>query len=243
MPREPPPQRLPWPPRAPRRRPWILPGGFADAASQLTTNGYGDTAPFVGPVLRLTDGNSNETRSVWFNTAQDIARFSTEFTFRFSNATADGFTFTLQRVGSKALGGTGGNFGYRGLPTSAAIKFDLFPNLSTTGLYLNGAAPDDNTIATAKSSGAIDVTPAGLNFHDGDVFRAVLVYNGATLAETIIDLNTRASFTHSYTIDLASVLGGTAAYVGFTAGAGGLSSKQDILSWSFTSGTPAGKGN
>ncbi len=207
-------------------------GGFGAAGSSLAANGFGNDSPFVGSVLRLIDGRPDETRSVWFRSEQSLSRFSTEFTFRVTKAAADGFTFALQRVGPAALGGSGGNFGSQGLATSAAIKFDFFPNLSTTGLYLNGAAPDDNSTPTAASSGAIDVTSAGIDFHAGPTFRVTLSYDGATLTETISDLSTRASFTHSYRVDLAGVLGGPSAYVGFTGGAGGLSAVVDILSWS-----------
>ncbi len=225
-----------------------LPGGFASASSLLSTNGFGSTASIVGPALRLTNGGTNQTRSVWFKTTRSIAQFALEFTFQCTNATADGFTFAMQRSGLTALGGTGSNLGYSGIATSAAIKFDLYPGLSTTGLYLNGAAPDDGTAATATSSGAIDATNGGVDFHSGDLIRAALTYDGTTLTETLIDLSTHATFTQTYTVNLVSVLGGSTAYLGFTAGSGGQGAQQDILSWSYnaafagTPGAPGGPG-
>ncbi len=222
-----------------------LPNGFASASSLLTTNGFGTTAAIVGSALRLTNGGSNQTRSAWFKTTRSIAQFALEFTFQLTNANADGFTFAMQRSGLTALGGTGGNLGYSGIATSAAIKFDLYPGLSTTGLYLNGAAPDDNTAATATSSGAIDVTSAGVDFHSGDLIRAALTYDGTTLTETMTDLSTHATFTQTYPVNLVSVLGGSTAYLGFTAGTGGQSAQQDILSWSYNAaftGTPGAPG-
>ena len=223
-----------------------LPGGFASAGSLVTANGFGSTPPIAGSVLRLTDGGANETRSVWFNTAQNIAQFALEFTFQPTNASADGFTFTLQRNGLTALGGSGGNLGSSGIANSATIKFDLYPGLSTTGLYLNGAAPDDTTTATATSSGAVDVTGGGVDFHSGDIIRAALTYDGTTLTETLTDLSTHATFTRTYPVNLVSVLGGSTAYLGFTAGTGGQSAQQDILSWSYNaafSGTPGAPGS
>ena len=215
-------------------------GGFGSAAAVLTANGFGGSPPLAGSVLRLTDGGTDETRSVWLNTAQNIARFSTEFAFQTSKASGDGFTFAMQRVGLTALGGTGGNLGYEGIRNSAAIKFDLYPNASTTGLYRNGAPPGDSTAPTSNSSGSISVVSAGLDFHSGNVFRVRLNYDGAVLTETITDLATRASFTQKYPVDLPAVLGGSTAFPGFTACDGGVTAQQEILSWSYTAAPPAG---
>ena len=215
--------------------------GFAGASS-LKLNG---SASIQGTALQLTDGGTNEAASVFSTTALDITHFATQFSFQLTNATADGFTFTLQNVAPTALGPTGGALGYSngtistGINNSAAIKFDIFSNQTetndSTGLYTNAAAP--------FATGSIDLTNTGINFHNGDVFRVNLTYDGSTLLEKITDLTISTSVTETYSgVNLPSIIGANTAYVGFTAGTGGLTAVQDIQNWIYTptaAGAPA----
>lgn len=213
--------------------------GFASAAGLLTANGFGPAAAIAGAVLRLTDGGNDESRSAWLKTPQTITQFTTEFVFKMTAPDADGFTFCLQQSGPAALGPSGGSLGYAGITPGAAIKFDIFPSVSATGLYLSGAYPDDNPAAGANTSGAIPVT--GIDFHLGRLVRVVLTYDGVakTLQESITDLTTRAVFNYTYPVDLSQYLtGGSTAYAGFTASTGGMSATQEIQSWSFSSTLP-----
>jgi hypothetical protein len=43
----------------------------------------------------------------------------------------------------------------------------------------------------------------------------------------------KASATQTYSVNIPSIVGGTTAYVGFTAGTGGLSATQEILDWNY----------
>lgn len=213
--------------------------GFASAAGLLSANGFGAASPVAGAVLRLTDGANNEARSVWLKTPQTVTQFTTEFVFQLTAPDADGFTFCLQQAGPAALGYQGGGMGYAGISPSAAVKFDIYPSLSSTGLYLSGVSPDDGPAASTLTSGAIAVT--GMDFHLGHPIRVVLTYDGVarSLKQTLTDLVTRAVFTHTYAADLSSFLtAGSTAYVGFTAATGGMSATQDIQSWSFSSTLP-----
>ena len=113
------------------------------------------SAKLNGTALRLTDGGSNEAAAAWYGTQANIQSFTTDFTFLISpgtNPTADGFTFTMQADGSSDIGSLGGSLGYgsntigsSGIPTSVAVKFDLYSNngegVDSTGLYINGASP------------------------------------------------------------------------------------------------------
>ena len=102
--------------------------------------------------------------------------------------------------------------GYAGIGQSAAIKFDLYPNLSTTGLYKNGTAPGED-------GAAIDT---GLDFHAGHTYTATLTYDGSALNEVIVDNNGGGTFSHTYPgLNLVSTIGGGSAWVGFTAATGG----------------------
>jgi fibronectin type 3 domain-containing protein len=204
-------------------------GGFASAGSLLAVNG---AAVVKGSALQLTDGQLNERASTFSKAPVNVSQFSTHFNFQLLNAAADGFTFTIQRAGVSALGGGGGGLGYGGpggIPNSVAIKFDLFNNAgegnNSTGLYVNGAVP--------TSAGSIDLSGSGLNLHSGHVFGVAMSYDAAALTVTITDTVTNASATQSYAVDIAEVIGGPTAYVGFTAATGGQSATQKILNWTY----------
>jgi len=221
-----------------------FPNGFAaGTAGVLTFNGG---AAVVGGNLQLTDGGATEARSVFTTRPVGVARFTTTFGFRLSAgaSTADGFTFTIQGVGNTALGTGGGGLGYGTDGTNAgatigkslAVKFDLYNNkgegADSTGVYSNGASP---TVA-----GSVDLT-GKLDLHSGDPFTATIGYDGSNLTETIADATTRATFTRTYAgLNIPGLVGGGTAYVGFTAGTGGLTATQAIASWTYSSAaTPA----
>ena len=203
-------------------------GGFAGAGSQLSMNG---SAKINGSQLQLTDGNTSEAASAFSQNLVNVGQFTTQLNFQLTNAIADGFTFTIQRAGLKALGASGGGLGYGGanaIPNSVAIKFDLYNNQSgasnSTGLLINGAP---------TSAASIDLGSAGINLHSGHVFSVAMNYDGAVLSVTITDTVTHVSATQSYAVDIAGIIGGPTAYVGFTASTGGSTATQRILNWTY----------
>ncbi|HWE02877.1 MAG TPA: fibronectin type III domain-containing protein [Tepidisphaeraceae bacterium] len=203
-------------------------GGFA-GTSQLTLNGK---AALSAAALQLTGGAANQASSAFFTSPVGIANFTSSFTFK-SNASStsgEGFTFTLQNVAANALGSSGAGLGYGGIAKSVAIKFDLYSDsgegTDSTGLYTDGATP--------TSAGSINLSSTAINFHDGDTFRVDLAYTGATLTETITDTTTNKSVAEKYTVNIAGVIGGNSAWVGFTASTGAATSTQDILAWTFS---------
>jgi hypothetical protein len=194
--------------------------------------------------LQLTDGGQYEAGSAFFSTPIGTAYFQTSFDFKLtgkstSSPDADGIAFVLQNQGLNALGTPGGGLGY-GLPSlseagtqitnSVAVKFDLYNNdgegASSTGFYLNGAAP---TVP------AIDLLPSGIDLHSGHVFHVVIVYDGSALNLSITDQTTKATFSTNFAANLPGVLGGATAYAGFTAGTGQETAVQSILNWQLTS--------
>ena len=213
--------------------------GFGAAGSVMTFN---SAAALADTRLQLTNGGLNETASAWFNNLVNVQSFTNDFTFQIAGAGADGFTFTIQNNGLSALGYIGGGLGYgsatpggpQGIPNSIAVKFDFYSNAgegnNSTGLYLNGASP---TIP------AVDMTNAGINLASGDTFSVHMTYDGTTLTMTIIDGVNNATFTTSWTINIPQSIGSNTAYVGFTGGAGGLSSSQKIETWTYSPGAPA----
>ena len=210
-------------------------GGFAGAGGLLSLNG---SATVSGSVLRLTHGREGEAGSAFATAQQDITKFTTDFKFLLSSAKADGLTFTIQGNNATALGPPGGGLGYGpveasgtgGIGKSVAVKFDLFDNQGegpdSTGLYTNGAAP--------TSAGSIDLRSTGINLHVGHVFDVAMTYDGTTLNVTITDTVTMAFAKQAYAVDIPTLVGGSTAFVGFTASTGGLTAMQDILSWTYT---------
>ncbi len=207
--------------------------GFANSSSLLTFN---SSAKVNGTNLELTDGNGNEAGSAFSTSEVDITKFNTQFSFQLSGGsnTADGFTFCIQTAGNTALGSTGGGLGYQGIATSVAIKFDLYNNSGegndSTGIYTDGAAP---------TTPSIDLSSTGINLHSGDVINVTMSYDGTTLTVKESDPTVNATATQSYTINIPTTVGTGTAYVGFTGGTGGLTAVQNILNWTFTSGTPS----
>jgi hypothetical protein len=211
--------------------------GFANASSLLTFNG---TAKVNGTALQLTDGGNNEAASAFSTSKVDVTHFSTQFSFQLTagTSTADGFTFTIQTAGNTARGPAGGGLGYGpdhtggtgGIPTSVAVKFDLYNNqgegVDSTGLYIDGAAP--------TNVGSIDLTSTGINLHSGDKINVSMTYDGTTLTVTESDPTVNKSASQSYTINIPNTVGGGTAFVGFTGGTGGVTAVQDILTWTYT---------
>ena len=194
--------------------------------------------------LQLTNGGQSEAGSAFFTTPVNISNFTTDFTFQLSNAQADGMTFTIQNssAGPAALGPAGGGLGYGpdapggtpGISNSIAVKFDLYSNDGegddSTGLYTNGASP---TVP------ATNMTSSGVILNNGDTMSVHITYDGATLSMTITDFSVNATFSTSWPINIPQTIGGNNAFVGFTAGTGGLTASQKIETWTFAS-TPSG---
>jgi len=114
------------------------------------------------------------------------------------------------------------------LRLTVAVKFDLFNNAgegnNSTGLYTKGAPP--KTPATTFGG--------GVNLHSGDTFQVHMTYDGTTLTMTITDMVvTTDTFTISWPINIPATMGGNTAYVGFTAGTGGSTAQQEIITWAF----------
>src|SRR5262249_35846092 len=160
----------------------------------------------------------SEAGSVFTTSRVNVSSFNTTFTFRMhdgSNPMADGMAFVLQSDTPSALGFGGGDLGYAGIPSSLAIKFDLFDNArqgpDSTGIFFNGDAP---TVPSAPGEQSIDLSSSGIDLHSQDVFQVTLSYNGVTLTETIKDTTTNATFSTSYNVNIPALLGTSLGYAG-----------------------------
>ncbi|MGB9254676.1 MAG: chitobiase/beta-hexosaminidase C-terminal domain-containing protein [Candidatus Korobacteraceae bacterium] len=219
----------------------ILPtqgGGSVNYGSGLSSKGLGvnGNATFVGTRLRLTDGGQGERSSAWYATLVNVQNFTEDFSFQLTSAVGDGIAFVIQNAGTTQLGPSGAGLGYGavnpggtpGIPSSVAVKFDLYNNfgegVDSTGLYTDGASP---TIP------AIDMTSSGVNLHSGDIMNVHMTYDGVTLSMTLTDTVTNAVFTTSWPIDIPGTVGAPTAYIGFTGASGDATAVQDILDWTY----------
>ncbi|HEY1380424.1 MAG TPA: hypothetical protein VGF55_26720, partial [Gemmataceae bacterium] len=202
----------------------------------LARNGY---AAVVNGRLRLTGGGL-QRGSAFFATPVGVGRFSTAFDFQSNNGSGEGLAFVLQGVGPTALGSGGGGLGYGGIASSAAVLFDSSGDAGV-GKNMIGVAVNGGTPVGAS----LDLTAAGIDLGGGHELRAVVTYDAGVLSVSVADVTTGRTAQLKVPLDLVKVIGGTAAYAGFTAATNGLSSTQDVLDWTFSTvpdGRPMPKG-
>jgi glucose/arabinose dehydrogenase len=207
-------------------------------AQALWVNG---DASFAGNSLLLTADKTFQQSSGYYLAPMQIdgaVSFQTKFQFRLGGTSgtfgSDGFTFVFQNAdaGATALGAIGGNVGYGGIDRSFAIKFDTFQNA--------GIDRSDNSIALIQNgqiANAIATTVAPFDLNSGELLTAWVEYDGLSNQMNVFLGNSDTKpgvAVLSANIDIAALLG-KQAYVGFTAGSGSLASKQEILTWDFTS--------
>ncbi|MEP6605293.1 MAG: hypothetical protein ABJA60_04160, partial [Nitrosospira sp.] len=161
------------------------------------------------------------------------ASFSSYFEFQFAPTSqwggADGMVFVIQNTG-KNVGTTGGGIGYGGLGHSIGVEFDDWNNGDGDGNNANHTGIDIN--GNVNSVVRADVLPAQLD--SGAIFHVWVDYDGiADLMEVRLGLNSirPSNSLMSYNVDLASLLGSTNAYMGFTSGTGSVGSYHDIRNW------------
>jgi Legume lectin domain/Chitobiase/beta-hexosaminidase C-terminal domain len=216
---------------------------FGSGFAGETTLALSGSAAINGSRLRLTDTGGNEAGSGFFSTPVNIQSFTTDFSFQLTTPNGDGFTFAIHGgSAAAALGPAGGGLGYgpdqpggtpAGIPASVAVKFDLYSNAGegpdSTGIYTNGASP---------TTPFVDMTNSGVNLHSGDVFQVHMAYDGTNLAMTVTDVTTGKVFTNTFAnVNIPGVIGGNTGYVGFTGGTGGSTAIQEIVTWTYSSGS------
>lgn len=207
--------------------------GFTGATGLQLNNGAG----LIENRLRLTDGGASQSRSAFRSSTIDVRRFTTTFDFLTTQGanTADGFTFTITGAGNNQVGSNGGGLGYgtdgsggARILQSLAIKFDLYANAgegnNSTGVYTNGADPINPSFQMT-----------GVDLHAGRPIRATITYDGANLTMTLLDTVNQQTYQRVFAgYDIPALVGGNAAWVGFTGATGGITATQDIISWSYT---------
>jgi autotransporter-associated beta strand protein len=207
-------------------------GGMGTGWKQ--NNGAGAAGMFLGPdVYEITQNLGNEANSIFYATPeQPTGGFTVSFTYSDQTANtggADGVAFVLQNAGAgaSAVGGAGGGIGYSTITPSYAIELNIYhPNTVGVASHTNGAT------GGYTNPGA----PFG-TLDSGDPINIVITYNSAaaSVLVTATDTVTHATSSITYTgINLATILGGTNAFIGFTGGTGGAQAAQVISNFSYT---------
>jgi Legume lectin domain/PEP-CTERM motif len=212
-----------------------------------------------GTVLRLTGAAGGEAGAAYSTSAITLGpsdTFSTQFRFRITDPggidPADGFTFVLA-ASPTGLGAAGGALGYGGVANSVAIEFDTYNNgaddgnssnhvaINENGHINDGTSMSDQNLTNVYGNPTCDFSAGSPNtapgcLSNGDLWTALITYNGTDLNVTLTDPAESGAFDAlvSVPINIASILGTSAAYVGFTAGTGEGFENHDIISWEFS---------
>lgn len=197
------------------------------------------SAPPVNPPqsITITTSTINQRRSAFYTTKQDISQFHASFTYQFtgSSSTIMGAAFVIQNVnlGAGAVG-NGSHFAYTdpfavfgGRSLAVALQSSyLSAGSSSTGVYTGGAVDAASSISTSP-----------VNFFSGHPIDFSVDYNGALLRMTAQDTVTGLIYEAPTTAqNLPSIMGGSLAYIGFTASTNGNSgTTQTFSNFVFTS--------
>jgi hypothetical protein len=205
-----------------------------------------------GTVLRVTPAVIGQAGAAYSTTAVPLGvnnAFSTQFQFRFTSPggidPADGITFVLA-ASPTGLGVGGFGIGYGGVPNSVAIEFDTFENggvdssSNHVAIDTGGNLTDTDLTNVYGVSNCVlgtNTTPGCMS--DGNLWTANLSYDGSNLTANLFDPAVGTTFTaiNAFPINLASLLGQSTAFVGFTSGTGSGWENHDIINWQF-SNTP-----
>jgi len=205
-----------------------------------------------GTALRVTPAAGGQSGAGYSTTGITLgpgATFSTTFQFEFTNPggidPADGITFVLA-ANPTGLGIGGGGIGYEGVPNSVAIEFDTFNNggadISSNHVAIDTNGVLTNTAAANPYGAAVCEFPSTYLqmgcMSNGDIWTATIGYDGTNLTVVVQDAaNPAQTVINSFAIDIASILGTTTAFVGFTSGTGSGFENHDILSWRLANDT------
>lgn len=218
---------------------------FGDFSNFSINKADADGAPVLNLAaqsIRLTGQSAPESRSIFHNTPQPISAFTASFTYQAlgSNPPVNEFDvfgacFILQNsaagpgtvMPTGPIGTAPNRFGYgptsgnapflppvydhsvalsleRGV-VSNGPPFSGFSPTSASGLYSGGVADGNGT----------NTTP--FDIFSGHPINVTLTYNGSILSETLTDTVTSGTFSQAFPINIPSLVGGTHAYVGFSA--------------------------
>lgn len=208
------------------------------SSNGLTLNG---ATTITSSTIQLTNQAANRTGSAFYNTPIPInvdTSFTTQFQFQTTGFSSggSGLTFTLQNVGSNALGGGGASLGYGGIAKSVAIEFDT---------YQSAGDIDNNHVSIWRDGNMVNslmTRSSTIDFNSGTPVYVWVDYNGERDSLSMYIASTNAKPTAAFatiSIDVPSILG-SQAYFGFTAATGSVYNGHRIANWTLNLNRPAG---
>jgi autotransporter-associated beta strand protein len=217
-------------------------GGALSFGAATAINGFSNFAFNGGAVadnsnstVTLTDNLGNQARSVFSNAPFTISDgFTASFTYTSGgNRAADGITFTVQNNSPNAVGGGGGGLGYAGMGNSAALEFNLY-----TGA--NPPQPVGTNFQTGGVTGTY-IASAPVNLASGHPIFVNVAYDPVafTFTEKLTDQFTQETYTQVFQgVDIATAIGNTSGYIGFTGATGGAFASQTVGNFTFDNFEP-----
>ena len=135
---------------------------------------------------------------------------------------------------SSSIGGGGGGLGYQGIGASAGVEFDTWNN-GNDGSTINDSDSNHLGIDTNGSVFSLAQIPVAPNFDNGALWTAWIDYDGTNLEVRTNTTGVRPVGANlSLALNIPALLGGSTAFVGFSAGTGADFANHDILSWTYS---------
>ena len=199
-------------------------------------------AAVSGNVLRIVPASGNQKGTVVRRNKITLqGGFSTYFKMCLNGGSrADGLTFVIQNNDTPQIGAYGGGIGYKGIPNSFGVEFDIYQNNADEGI----SDPNNSHVAIVKNgsndhssnnANVVDYTSTAAQAIYGNVINVWVDYaSNGTLTVTYGTSETRSdSANHTISDNVGTALVGKDVYVGFAASTGGSTANHDVKKWYF----------
>lgn len=186
----------------------------------------GNASYLGGDCYQVTPNAPWQNSTMWNNTQIDLLQdFSMQFTLNLGpdDAGADGVVFVLQRIGTTAIGASGGGMGYSSFGSSVGIEFDTFynpeyndPTYDHVAIEVNG---DVDHLSANQLATPVQMSPFNINTEDGTDHVVQIVWDASTFTMSVyFDCQLIISATHDIVTNIFS--GQNLVYWGFTGATG-----------------------
>ncbi|MFN5532196.1 MAG: lectin-like domain-containing protein, partial [Planctomycetaceae bacterium] len=211
--------------------------GFNQNGASWSSASNGEFTPTIADnVMTLTKSGVESTANAWwYDTPLPVnQQFVVNFTYTGQADGADGVALVFQNSssGKSAVGAPGSGVGYLFIADSLALVLDIYGE--------DGAGGSGMSIATGGSIPTlVDTSPLARD--SGHAIDVRLSYD--PVAQTVIVLleDTVTNQQHisvTSNIDLASLVGASSAYLGFTGATGGITATQTISNFTWSASAP-----
>lgn len=209
--------------------PLVMPELCFASCSICPPPGYvtnGNASYLGGDCYQVTPNAPWQNSTMWNNTQIDLTQdFSMQFTLNLGpdDGGADGLVFVLQRIGTTAIGASGGGMGYSSFGTSVGIEFDTFynpeyndPVFDHVAIEVNG---DVDHLSSNQLAGPVQMSPFSANTEDGTDHVVQIVWDATSFSLSVyFDCQLIISATNDLITNIFS--GQNLVYWGFTGATG-----------------------